>query len=438
MQLNKQLNILILVLFFITLVGVIGQEHILRSTFTITPQSNFIVNTYADSGDGGTSTIAHESHDDHYQWQCILASTISYPYCGFEIILGNEWPKGMDFTQYTNIKLWMKYAGDAESIRLSLKNFDERYSDITATDDFSSSKFNELEIRIEHLFDGVEIDMRTFMVPTWWKMDNKVSLTDSAPEFNNVVNIDFQTGSDLTGGTHNFKLERLDFVGQWMSTENWYFSFMFLWFIVGTICIVSGYFDLNTKITLGKKREQELLDINLFLDSRTQELTKQTERDKLTGAFNRQGVEDAISLALTEWQEEEKPLSIIMLDIDHFKDVNDQYGHAIGDDVLTSLTKLVQDNIRSTDRFARWGGEEFVLVCRNTSIISASDLAENLRERISSENIVENIGITASFGVANIENCGSITALFKQADDALYRAKNSGRNKIEVEVAQTV
>jgi len=121
-----------------------------------------------------------------------------------------------------------------------------------------------------------------------------------------------------------------------------------------------------------------------------------------------------------------------MLDIDHFKQINDTHGHGIGDLVLTSLTTLVKQNIRSADSFARWGGEEFVLVCQDTSLDVAFTIAEDLRARIAKACIIDNIKVTASFGVSDMQKGGSVQALFKQADDALYRAKNSGRNKVKL------
>ena len=180
-----------------------------------------------------------------------------------------------------------------------------------------------------------------------------------------------------------------------------------------------------------KKRELELLVLNSLLDKQSKVLKNQAHTDKLTGVFNRQGVEDAIALALREWEEESIQLSIVMLDIDHFKSINDNFGHAVGDIVLSELATLVQGNIRSTDRFARWGGEEFVLICRDTTLDIAVKIAEKLRDRIAGAELVDGVSVTASFGVANITNKSSIEELFKYADDALYKAKNNGRNKVE-------
>ena len=123
-------------------------------------------------------------------------------------------------------------------------------------------------------------------------------------------------------------------------------------------------------------------------------------------------------------------LSFIILDIDNFKMVNDTYGHNVGDDVLVHLSNLIKSNIRGSDIFARWGGEEFVILLPNININKAKDIAENLRVIVESEpfDIVDNI--TCSFGVSTFVEFDTLETLVKRADDALYQAKESGRNRV--------
>ena len=167
-----------------------------------------------------------------------------------------------------------------------------------------------------------------------------------------------------------------------------------------------------------------------MLDTRSKTLEIQAKIDPLTGAFNRLGIEEAIGLGLQEWHKYRKPLSLIMIDIDHFKQVNDRYGHDIGDLVLSNLSNIVQQHIRTQDLLARWGGEEFVLVCRDTDIESARALADKLRELIAKQTLHNKISITASFGVATLKTQENIEQLFKAADNALYKAKAAGRNRV--------
>jgi diguanylate cyclase (GGDEF)-like protein len=241
-----------------------------------------------------------------------------------------------------------------------------------------------------------------------------------------------QTGSKEPLGEHNFQLQKVELVGQRLTTEKWYLFIMSSW--LGIFVIFLGYriASLNNQVRSQKKRESELLEINSLLDLRGKQLEEKSKTDSLTGAFNRQGIEDAIRIGLWEWRSQKKPLSLILIDIDHFKKINDEYGHAIGDHVLSALSNIVKQHIRSNDLFARWGGEEFVLLCRDTKIEQATLIAEKIRELIASFAFKDNVQVTASFGVATLHANETLEQLFNHADKALYEAKHQGRNRVIV------
>jgi len=152
--------------------------------------------------------------------------------------------------------------------------------------------------------------------------------------------------------------------------------------------------------------------------------------DKLTGIHNRLKLDDILEQEKKLFDRDQLPLSIIMFDLDHFKHVNDNYGHKRGDEVLKSIAKIVTRGKRETDIFGRWGGEEFLLICHDTDIIGARHLAEKLREAIDAYEFPEIISLTASFGVAQFEKYDSIVKVFDKADKALYEAKEQGRNRV--------
>lgn len=425
---NKEKALFILLL--LTVVLLVGHKSFLNNVMTISPISHQSVALYDDSLNGGkTKTVLFDNRGT-YKWHCELSKgSTNYPYCGFEINLGSSISEGIDLTNYKSLKIWLNYQGEAKTIRVTLRNFNPAYSN---DKDKVSTKFHQLDIPTHYLKAGKEILLASFSVPTWWKLDRKIPINLDGPELSNAVFIDVQTGSDISTGLHEFELEKIEIHGQWLATENWYFSILFCWVLIGAAILITRLFTLNKTILKNNQREQELLQMNSVLDNRAKKLLKITKKDKLTGALNRQGIEDAISIGLRDWKKDNKPLSIIMLDIDHFKKINDTHGHDVGDLVLTSLTTLVKKNIRSTDKFARWGGEEFVLVCLDTPLDVAFQIAEDLRDRIARSCIIDNIKVTASFGVSDMQNNGSVQALFKQADEALYLAKNSGRNKVKL------
>lgn len=154
--------------------------------------------------------------------------------------------------------------------------------------------------------------------------------------------------------------------------------------------------------------------------------------DPLTGVKNRSAYEASISRELSLAKRYDNPLAMIILDIDHFKAVNDQYGHLFGDCVLRDVAQVIQSQIRDSDMVFRYGGEEFVILLSNTSETGALLLAERIRQAVSE--LVCNFNsnttkVTVSQGVACLKDDETQHDLFKRADDALYTAKNSGRNR---------
>jgi len=150
-------------------------------------------------------------------------------------------------------------------------------------------------------------------------------------------------------------------------------------------------------------------------------------RDPLTRAFNH-GFYKQI---LNEWSDENTTFSLILIDLDNFKCVNDDYGHKVGDDVLVRVSELVSETKRLYDVFARHGGEEFALMTPRTELKEASDIALRICKEIRGASMPSDINITCSFGVAQFR-VGSDTAdsLFERADKALYKSKNNGRNQV--------
>src|SRR5690606_32452296 len=132
---------------------------------------------------------------------------------------------------------------------------------------------------------------------------------------------------------------------------------------------------------------------------------------------------------LKAWEESRTPFSFVMIDLDHFKQINDNFGHQVGDETLIATARLLDKNVRRTDYLARWGGEEFILICPNTNLEQAYILAETLRTKIETADIYPDFKITASFGVASMTE-PNLDQLFKAADEALYAAKSQGRNRV--------
>lgn len=154
--------------------------------------------------------------------------------------------------------------------------------------------------------------------------------------------------------------------------------------------------------------------------------------DALTGVYSRRHIQAALDMALQERGHDGPPLSVILFDIDHFKSVNDTHGHNVGDDLLRGISRVAQQRLRFADVVGRWGGEEFVVICPETTLDEAHQVAENLRERIAKREFPVVGHRTASFGVAAATSRDTGTTLVGRADAALYEAKRNGRNQVRV------
>ncbi len=147
--------------------------------------------------------------------------------------------------------------------------------------------------------------------------------------------------------------------------------------------------------------------------------------------LNRRGFEPKAQLLFDLALRGGRPLCLCLVDADHFKTVNDTYGHAVGDEVLKAIAGCLASRMRRTDLLARWGGEEFVLMLPDTSIDMASDLADALRKTIAAFEQLLPARVTVSIGLAQLKGTDeSIAALLDRADRALYAAKNGGRDQV--------
>lgn len=160
--------------------------------------------------------------------------------------------------------------------------------------------------------------------------------------------------------------------------------------------------------------------------------TKKAYIDGLTKVYNRNKFDEIFKEELKSARRYNNPLAIAVLDIDKFKDFNDNYGHLIGDEVLIKMAQIVNKNVRDTDVFARWGGEEFVILFRNTSADVAKGVTEKLKDLIEDNEHPTAGKITATFGVTEYKDGDTVKSIFNRCDEALYSGKENGRNRVEV------
>lgn len=153
--------------------------------------------------------------------------------------------------------------------------------------------------------------------------------------------------------------------------------------------------------------------------------------DSLTGAYNRRYLEEQAGRAMDSWQRYRHTSTILLIDVDYFKRINDKYGHSVGDTAIKRLVEVISSRIRAVDILCRFGGEEFVVLLQETGIDSALRIAQELRALVESAEILPQGNVTISTGVCEVIAADSVDHWLKLADSALYLAKHNGRNRVE-------
>lgn len=187
-------------------------------------------------------------------------------------------------------------------------------------------------------------------------------------------------------------------------------------------------FELDEALT--ETRESHRREIAM-----SEKLAEQAQRDALTGAYNRRHLTEQLDYQMNTFLRTQQSFSLVSIDVDHFKHINDQYGHDVGDVVLKSTIYEMSQVLREIDIFGRWGGEEFLCILPNTNCNDATICAERLRNALKEIRFQESLSdlrVTASFGVTSVQHGDSVNNLIKRCDLALYQAKSGGRDRVAV------
>ena len=421
-----RMNILIFVLLAATVIALFAYQNGLDDIEFLNLADYPYVIPESDSVDGGTSAIALERTDSSIIVDYELREGYAYPYAGVKIFLGDGKTRGKNLSHYDSIFVWVKPRGEG-TVRLDMRGYDSAFY---RQDDETSLKFNEVEFfPLEETYPAVFVPQE-FRVASWWVAQNEINVHKARVDLSNIPLIEIQTGTNAPLGYGTLEIRGLCFKGKKIAKVDLVTILVVIWFVTFLIILVIRFFDYSRE-RVANKRKQEELEKNLAaLQIEKSEYEKSSKEDPLTGCLNRAGFS---SILLREQENLSKngcPVSFVILDIDHFKDVNDTYGHSVGDEVLVNLTRLIRDKIRNTDALVRWGGEEFVILCSDTPIQNAQFLAEKLRVAIEGAVLIKQQQVTCSFGIAEMIPGEDPKKLFERADKALYSAKEGGRNRV--------
>ncbi len=192
--------------------------------------------------------------------------------------------------------------------------------------------------------------------------------------------------------------------------------------------------DLRSKTAEEQNRKLEHLvkERTNELEIANQKLQRLASTDALTQIANRSKIDEELTQAMHQNKRYNRNFSVVMIDIDHFKNVNDTYGHQVGDSVLKTIASLIKKRVRAVDVVGRWGGEEFMILYHEADLQTAAELAENIRKTVDLHHFETINHITISLGVAQYKPNSSIEDVVQEADTALYRSKEEGRNRVSV------
>ncbi len=423
-----RMNFLIVVLLVVTAVAMFAYRHFLDEILDINLGEYPYVVASADSVDGGTSAITMMRSDSSVMIEYELREGYAYPYVGIKIYLGDGKSKGLDLSNYDSVFVWLKPRNEG-SVRLYMRGYDKA---LYRKNDETSLKFNEIEFTpTKEPYPAVFVPQE-FRVAGWWVSQNEINVHKARVDLSNIPLIEIQTGTNAPLGYGGMEIKGLRFKGKKISQVDLVSALVALWFVTFLIILIIRFFDYSRERAINKKKQEELKKNLRALEIEKSEYERSSKEDPLTGCLNRAGFSGVLLREQEKLNRTGGPVSFMIFDIDHFKDVNDTYGHLVGDEVLVNLAKLVQSMIRNTDSLVRWGGEEFVILSDDTSIQNAAFLAEKLRKAIETTTLITQQQVTCSFGVTEMVPGEDPKSFIARADKALYTSKEGGRNRVTV------
>ncbi len=430
---NRTLKRLLAGLIAATVLVLAWNRCAMDSVLEISGDSPYPVKSIDDHESGGHSDARVAREHGKLVLDCSIKTGYEYPYCEASILLQSA-PNGIDLSGYDSMRLWIRAEGAEphQQVRIFVRNFNPGYSKVG---DDMSMKVSELVYEPAAYAQPLEVRLSQLTVASWWTTEHPTPVQYAGAEFDNVVQLEVSTGGNVTPGRHRITVERIEFRGKWIRTAT------LLWGVIGVwLLSVFGYLVTDRAMTrrqlkVSKRSQWSLQRVNNALRVQSQAYAQLAGQDPLTGILNRNGLAQALSRVAQEGEQQLFPLSLIFIDIDHFKRINDQHGHNVGDQVIRELADLTRAHIQRRDLFARWGGEEFVLICPATHSHEAQRIAERLRRVIANRDWPGGIRVTGSFGVAEAVAGEDLGETIRRADTAMYRAKKLGRDRVEVELA---
>ncbi|MPW31207.1 diguanylate cyclase [Agarivorans sp. B2Z047] len=414
----------------LTVLVLVAAQWIPAKRLQIYPSGNMLVDLYSDKGQGGNSSAYWLTSNQKFV--CNLESShLPAKYCGISIKFHKPTDastsdkyaslENIDLSDYKQLVVDADFEGPSSELRFFMRS-----TEATSGHDLSDAKFMFTYFEKHELAEQeAKAQFNQFSIPAWWLNRYYQSRDDFTLDFSKVKEISFDIPSTSSDGEYTITVNKVEAEGKWISNESLYATIIAVWLVYFTAELIRYVLHQKKNLT------QSIHTLEKDVD----ELKHTASNDQLTGVLNRRGLLDAL---------EEKPISnnnyyLFVFDIDHFKHINDSYGHNNGDAVLRFFARQLSSVIRSQDLFARWGGEEFVLLSEQQHEIDAYNFAERLRKLIHQQDFLlsfegkqQHIKLSMSIGLTLVDKDEAFNVAFNRADSALYLAKDKGRNRTQL------
>ncbi len=394
-------------------------------TLEVSPEhSDWRVSTF-DSRNVGGHSVSHSSISDRgFQMDFRLGATGPRRFARM-VVEPKEASqlKGLNWCKSISVKASVS-GSTRESFSLHLVGNESGSAKLSGG---QHEKYQEVNLKLTNQPRVYRFSKESFRVPLWRVEEYAVSLKDVAPTFDQISRIEFCLNSSKSAGECSLLVESITFHGDYIPQTTFLKAVVLFWAGTGIALLVFVLVGQRQNLESAKQTQQQLAHENASLNIQTKELAAASRMDPLTKLLNRRGMREPATVALEGLREHQQKLSVIIFDVDNFKAINDTKGHAYGDEVLVNIANAATETIGDSETLARWGGEEFLVLCNGSDDSQAAELAERLRSKFETD-----LGVTCSFGVCEVSVDDELKDAIDEADGCLYEAKRSGRNCVRV------
>ncbi|MFT2089730.1 GGDEF domain-containing protein [Paraglaciecola sp. 2405UD69-4] len=401
-----------------TLGALLFYDSIPKRTLQLYPQPNLYVNDFVDSAKNGLSEITW-INTDKLHWVCELKESSVYRYCGVSISWSPPPHQALDLSIYDGLKIGLQYRGKSDYVRIFIQN---SHPQMSAKNNLEFAKFNSTTTAVPNDNNTIDIHFRELRVADWWVDNFQIAPENTKPDVSEALSVGIDLPYLAPLGFHEFSLQSITAEGVIIDKESMYLAIILIWAALISLEVVSKNVQLNKRLQVDSQKFSEMKQQTAIYKERA-------ETDMLTGVYNRDGLNQVVnnlkSIKLLH------QYALVVLDLDHFKAVNDEHGHTNGDRVLQECVQTLKQHMRSYDILARWGGEEFVILFHNQNKVDIISFIEKTRINIEQERFLNGkcASTTISIGATQICKSDLFENAFLRADKALYQAKEEGRNR---------